>query len=622
MFGRKTDSTEQKDVKYGRLLYEALPEMWTFKLVAAIILFFPAFMIRELVSALIGSAGTAYTTANLRSSLTWRILPVLALGFLLVMMYLVVEILMTVCLTDDILNGRQTTVTGELKRSIRGLVRFMTPSGLLVILYILIAVPLGGIGFSLSLTKAFRIPNFIMDVILDTPAYTVLYWVLVIVLMVIGFRFLYTIHAVVIDEVTPREGLDRSAQLMKQHGGQFIRMIIGAGIRYGLVLFLVFLVFRVVPFIYLTLEGQSLPHPHYINILEGSAELTDTDGGVIIYRTACALVVLMGSYIVSVAALLVSSCLTMRMTRFYLERTRGERDLWPERPKRALYIWKVLMAAAVFVGVFALSLGLGLFYNQIFDRETPVRIIAHRAGGTLASENSLEGIDAAVEHACYGSEIDIQRTRDGYYIINHDSTFKRLSGVDRAPQDMTLEEIRELRISDTTGSGRELPVATLEEMLEASRGRIRLFVELKGATADERMVDDTVRIAREMDCLDNIVLISLNYDVIDYAETHYPEVETGTLFFAGIGNPASLNCDLLIMEEEMATTNRVSEVHDAGKQVIVWTVNSDVSMRYFLDSSVDAVITDEILRAEEVQGDLDRRTDIEVMSDGLSDSWK
>lgn len=72
---------------------------------------------------------------------------------------------------------------------------------------------------------------------------------------------------------------------------------------------------------------------------------------------------------------------------------------------------------AVFLLVFPISVLLGLFYHQIFDRETPVRIIAHRAGGIMASENSIEGLYAAMEHGCYASEIDVQRTKDGHYII-------------------------------------------------------------------------------------------------------------------------------------------------------------------------------------------------------------
>ena len=178
-----------------------------------------------------------------------------------------------------------------------------------------------------------------------------------------------------------------------------------------------------------------------------------------------------------------------------------------------------------------------------------------------------------------------------------------------------MDEIRQLRIKDTTGNGQELAVPTLEEMLDAVKGRIRLFVELKGKTADHRMADDVVRIIKEHDCVEDTVLISLNYDVINYAETHYPEFETGTLFFASLGDVSRLNCDLLIMEEETATSSRISAIHRAQKQAVVWTVNTEQAMHHFLDSEIDAVITDRIGMAEEVQAQLDDRTDLEILED-------
>ena len=213
----------------------------------------------------------------------------------------------------------------------------------------------------------------------------------------------------------------------------------------------------------------------------------------------------------------------------------------------------------------------------------------------------------------------MQRTKDGYYIINHDNTFKRVAGVNKAPGEMTLAEIRELKIQGEDGTVSS--VVTLEEMLDVIHGKEKLFVELKGAGADRQMVDDLVRIIREKDCGDDCVLISLNYELIDYAETNYPEFETGTLFFFGLGDVSKLNCDILIMEEEAASENRINGIHEAGKKAVVWTVNKEEGMLHFLDSEADAVITDEVILAEEVQKQLDERTDYRVLGDRLGDFW-
>ena len=338
-------------------------------------------------------------------------------------------------------------------------------------------------------------------------------------------------------------------------------------------------------------------------------------------KVLCAATILAGGYLVSIVSLLCGAYFMLRLTRYYLEFTEGEPEGWAALPKKSRYPWKLIVMVGVFVLILFGAAAVGLFYNQIMEREEPVKIVAHRAGGTLALENSLEGLERAIEHGCYGSEIDIQRTIDGRYVVNHDATFKRLTGVNRAPKDMTLAEIRELRIQYPKDSAATFTFATLEEMLERIKGRVKLFIELKGATADRRMVDDTVAIVRAHDCVSDVALISLNYDIIKYAETKYPQFETGALFFMGLGDISKLTCDILFMEEEMATETRIMQIHRAGKQAIVWTVNTEKGMRAFLASDVDGVITDQITLAEKVQAKLDKRTDLQVMEDWLSEAW-
>ncbi|MBQ1506350.1 MAG: hypothetical protein IIZ48_06225, partial [Erysipelotrichales bacterium] len=122
-------------------------------------------------------------------------------------------------------------------------------------------------------------------------------------------------------------------------------------------------------------------------------------------------------------------------------------------------------------------------------------------------------------------------------------------------------------------------------------------------------------------CENDVVFISLDYDVINYIETNYPEYETGTLFFIGLGDLSKLNCDLLIMEEEIATDTRIDAIHRSGKKAGVWTVNTPEGMYRFLDSKIDMIITDEITLAETTQLQLDNRTDLEVIQDKFRNFW-
>ena len=63
-------------------------------------------------------------------------------------------------------------------------------------------------------------------------------------------------------------------------------------------------------------------------------------------------------------------------------------------------------------------------------------------------ENSLAAFELAVR-AGYGIELDIQLTRDGRIVVFHDVTLRRMCGVDRRLCDLTLAELKTLRLLGT-----------------------------------------------------------------------------------------------------------------------------------------------------------------------------
>ncbi|MCR5627074.1 MAG: glycerophosphoryl diester phosphodiesterase membrane domain-containing protein [Lachnospiraceae bacterium] len=612
---------QQKEISFGKLSFQALPEMWTFQILVSVALAIPGAILIWLINWVAGAGGNAVTTANIKTFiLSWRFPVIILLGIVLVVVYTVLELFAQIYLTNYILTGQRAKFKDCIGNGMRDVRKFMNPAGAGIILFIFIAVPLCGVGFSLSLSRSFYIPNFIMEVVLKNPIFTAAYAAVILLFIRIAFRSLFVLHAVLVDGMSPSEGKKYSAGIVKDNMRGFLKSMIFSLLAILVIILAANIFLHKIPGWILGGLGEGMPKNYridFFSVMENGGSFSSLDIQVMLYRIGAVFAVLVEKYLFSVVVLLCGAYFMLNFNRYYLEYSKKGRRLWPERPGKSRYIWKVVLIIMVFVLFGLISVGLGLNYELFFTREEPVGIVAHRAGGTMASENSLEGLEKAIEHGCYASEIDVQRTKDGYYIINHDNDFKRLTGVAKTPEEMTMDEIKELRITDTTGNGQLLPVVTFEEMLDVIKGKEKLFVELKGATADERMVDDVVRIIREHDCVEDTSLISLNYEIIDYAETNYPEFETGTLFFASLGNVANLNCDLLIMEEEAASDAKIRDVLSAGKQVFVWTVNTQEGMYKFLDSDIDGVITDEIGLAEDVQALLDERTDLQVLEDKL-----
>ena len=199
--------------------------------------------------------------------------------------------------------------------------------------------------------------------------------------------------------------------------------------------------------------------------------------------------------------------LMLKLTSLYLDfKSEGE---WRYEKRENRKSPVVIVTAIVLVLLICLTtVSVSCFYNELFPGKVTTGFVAHRAGGSEAPENTAAGLDVAYKMGASGGEIDS-------YIVLHDNTFSRVAGVDKKPSEMTLEEVKQIRVDGE-------PVPTLEDMLDASHGRLTLYVELKGETADKQMADKAVKIIKDRNMTDETVIISLKYDLIDYVESTYP----------------------------------------------------------------------------------------------------
>lgn len=72
-------------------------------------------------------------------------------------------------------------------------------------------------------------------------------------------------------------------------------------------------------------------------------------------------------------------------------------------------------------------------------------------------------------------EVDIRRTADGEPILQHDATFRRYYGVDKAAAELTWQEVQGLR----SQPGNSSPMH-FREVCRMCRGRTRLMLDIKG----------------------------------------------------------------------------------------------------------------------------------------------
>ena len=568
---------------------EAIPEIIKYQIVTKALLSVWLFLLGRLNRLLLNSAGRVAVTSGDFMFLftTWQGILMIVITVFSLFVYVGVDLNSKIILSDNLLRGKEQPLLTTVSQAVRSLRSMISIQGIGVCFYIALIAPLVGVGLSISLTASFYIPTFITSVIASTPLYLILTTAAALLFASAGAANLFILHGAVIDHLPLKEAGEQSRKLMRENWKDYLRQNVFFILVMTAVLASAVLLVLVLP-LFLT---DILPLANGIKRF-----LT-------IFFVLLGVLLSLGTEMIGVTIYI------MKMTQLYHLYRDGENLEYRERPihTHSYDKYGVLAALILLIGF---TVYLDRNFESLFPLDSRVRIIAHRAGGAEGAENTIAGLDAAVNLGAYGSEIDIQRTKDGYYILNHDDSFSRVAGDKRKPSEMTLANIRDLSVDGE-------PIPTYEEMLEASRGRIILFTELKGETADRQMADDAVRIIREYGMQDEVVLISLKYELIDYIETAYPEMQTGFLTFAAFGETEKLNCDFLALEEESADNGSIRTVHNQGKKVLIWTVNKKDAQRHFFCSGADAVITDNVAQANQVKQELHNRSDLRRMADRI-----
>ena len=579
-----------EETKTGKIYpyLQAIPDIIEYQTISGAILGILIFMLEFLFTFLLKSANKVALTSSDLAFLftTWQGLLMVNLGLLSIILYVIFELNGLVSLTGRMLDGERKIVIPSIKDGALAIKKYFSTNGLIVVLFIALIVPLIGIGLSISVTKNFYIPTFISSVIKTTPLYNAIYIVVIVIATIAAFIYSFTVHGVMLDSMEVNVSMTKSRKMVvdnwKSFLGHNLRFFLVSGLYVLSIIFVAIAVSMIILFIG---EGEQ-----YL-------------------RISAIVGCLLWSLLFAQFTALVQPLLIMKLTRLYRQYENKEEVRYPIRAKKRHPIM-VLLIIVIIGAVICFTYIFNNYFDEIFISKKMPNIIAHRAGGNEGNENTIGGVLKAVELGAYGSEIDVQRTKDGHYVINHDGTFERVAGVNKKPEEMTLNEIKELRVGDE-------PVATIEDMLDTSHEKIVLFVELKGNSADNKMADDMVRMIKERNMQDEVVLISLKYDLIDYIEDTYTDIQTGYLTFVTFGDISKLNCDYIGLEEESATSRNIESIHDNNKKVLVWTVNTKESQQYFLKTSVDGIITDNVSQAKEAIDEYKNRSDIDIIFDSL-----
>ena len=219
------------------------------------------------------------------------------------------------------------------------------------------------------------------------------------------------------------------------------------------------------------------------------------------------------------------------------------------------------------------------------------KVIAHRGYWKCegSAQNSIASLTKAAEAKVYGSEFDVQMTKDREIVVNHDDSIQGICIFDTP-----FAGLKALKLSN----GETLP--TLDDYLETGKklADIQLILEIKPHRTKEaeneavKIIVDKVK-KRQME--KQVEYISFSMNICEQLVRLTPDSEIAylksdvapvDLKVKGI-NGIDYYVKVLAEKPEW-----IAEAQRAGMKVNVWTVNDMEMVREMIDRKVDYITTD------------------------------
>lgn len=233
-------------------------------------------------------------------------------------------------------------------------------------------------------------------------------------------------------------------------------------------------------------------------------------------------------------------------------------------------------------------------------------LIAHRGASHEAPENTLAAFALAWDEGADGIEADFRLSGDGAIVCIHDAATGRTAGIDLEVATTSLAALRRLDVGSWKGKHWQSErIPTLAEVLDQLPAGKRLYIELKSGpeivpplrtilaasnvpAAELRLLAFSAPlIAQLKDALPQIrACLNLDYRRGLTAGLWRPAREEILAALAACGADGLSSRAHLLLDRAF-----VAAIHQSGRELHVWTVDSPRKAGYYRELGVDSLIT-------------------------------
>lgn len=198
--------------------------------------------------------------------------------------------------------------------------------------------------------------------------------------------------------------------------------------------------------------------------------------------------------------------------------------------------------------------------------------IAHRGLHSNANniyENTKESFLAAVNEN-YAIECDVVLSKDHEVVVFHDENLKRLCNLDKNVSSLTMNELRNLKIYESSSN-----IISLDEMLHIVSAHVPIIIEIKGKFTPfiEERIQEIIRSYKGP-----IALKTFNLKSVEWLIKFLPYVYKGLVIDSNTNNFEAildLNIDFVSCDIEFIESNLIDRVKKKGLPIITWTVDNE-----------------------------------------------
>ena len=283
--------------------------------------------------------------------------------------------------------------------------------------------------------------------------------------------------------------------------------------------------------------------------------------------------------------------LTYFLVKFTSFLTGEELDIIPRRKKDHLMRWGVMGCASV---IFAIE---GYVYLEA-PVANPPRVISHRGvSNANGVQNTVESLEKTAQLKPDLVEMDVQETKDGQFVMMHDANLRSLAGLNVTPQDLTLEELKQIDIFE---NGYQTKISSFDDYLNrANQLNQKLLIEIKTSRKDSaQMMDHFLEKYGAKIKVYGHQMQSLDYHVIEKVTQYDKEIPVFFILPYNSVFPRT-NASGYTMEYSTLDEYFVTKLWNTEQKLYVWTINGSESFNKSLHLGVDGMITDNLEMVQE-----------------------